>query len=155
MRDWQRLALVLLEALGDHVAKSGGPTWLYVEPEPGSLDRDTFILGLSEDAGALLGRSAPPEWQAVGVVAAGCVRMLPGPLRAPIQTGATLRICCLVTRRDGVYCRAVTSDGLTIEQPPQAGAMLDALRRCLGLSTVGMAPTGPAHTGLGPPGKRL
>ena len=156
MADWQRLAVVLLEALGDHVAESGHPAWVYVAPEPGSQDEETFVLGLSEDPAALLGRTAPPEWQAVGVVATGRIRTLvDGPARtcAPRRTGATLRMSCLVTRQDGVYCKAVTSNGRTIEQPPESGAMLDALKHCLGLPAKGSPMTPATHSGLGAPGK--
>ena len=151
MRDWQRLAVVLLEALGDRVAESGHPAWVYVAPEPGSEDEETFALGLSEDPAALFSRTAPPEWQAVGVVATGRVDVLvdgPGGTCAPRRTGATLRMSCLVTRQDGVYCKAVTSTGRTIEQPPESGAMLDALERCLGLPTNGSPRTPAAHSGL-------
>ena len=156
MADWQRLAVVLLEALGDHVAESGHPAWVYVAPEPGSQDEETFVLGLSEDPAALLGRTAPPEWQAIGVVATGSVIVLvdgPPGARAPRRSGATLRMSCLVTRQDGVYCKAVTSDGHTIEQPPESGAMLDALKRCLGLPAQGSPMTSATHSGLGAPGQ--
>lgn len=154
MRDWQRLAAVLLEGLGDDVAREGRPAWVYVVPEPAGEDEGAFALGLSKEPGALLGRIAPPEWEAVGVVASGHTIALgqPGhdggvPRR---HHQATLRMACLVTRQDRVYCKAVTADGLVLEEPPASGQMLDCLRRCLGLPTalpVREAATGPTASG--------
>ena len=169
MRDWQRLVEVLFDALSEHVAQAGRPTWAYVCSDPGSGDEGSFALGLSEEPDApdaLLGRLAPPEWDAVGVIASGRtipipapapasqpdgrIALVPAPIPAPIPARAqapdsrpggrdaaaprraTVRMACIITREDGAYCKAVTSDGLVLKDPPASGRMLDDLRRCLG-----------------------
>ena len=148
MRDWQRLVELLFDALSEHVAQAGRPTWAFVCSDPGSGEEGGFALGLSEEPDALVGRLAPPEWDAVGVVASGRTIPVPtlasagqlsGPARqtagrdASAPHRATLRMACIVTREDGTYCKAVTSDGLVLKDPPASGLMLDDLRRCLGL----------------------
>ena len=157
MRDWQRLVEVLFDALSEHVAQAGRPTWAYLCSDPGSGDEGSCALGLSEEPDALLGQLAPPEWDAVGVVASGRTIPIPAPAPASQPDGhmaliptpapdsrpdgrdasaprrATVRMACIITREDGAYCKAVTSDGLVLADPPASGLLLDDLRRCLGL----------------------
>ena len=159
MRDWQRLVELLFDALSEHVAQAGRPTWAFVCSDPGSGEEGGFALGLSEEPDALVGRLAPPEWDAVGVVASGRTIPVPtlpstGQLSGPARQSAgqsaggsagrsagkdasaphraAVRMACIVTREDGTYCKAVTSDGLVLKDPPASGRMLDDLRRCLG-----------------------
>jgi hypothetical protein len=61
----------------------------------------------------------------------------PGGPYTPAPHRATVRMACIVTRKDGAYCKAVTSDGLVLEDPPASGLLLDDLRRCLGLPEAG------------------
>ncbi|MCL6091778.1 MAG: hypothetical protein M1435_02345 [Actinobacteria bacterium] len=134
MRDWQHLVEVLFQALAEQVSTAGKPTWVYVRSDPD--DQGSFDLGLSEEPDALLGRLAPPDWDAVGVVASGRTVPVHHPGRSEARLTrrrTTIRMAYIVTRHNGTYCKAVTSDGVVLEDPPQSGFLVDCLRCCLGL----------------------
>ena len=82
MRDWQHLTEILLTAAGDAVAEQAHPTWVRVFDRPNGEGPDGFSLGFCEDPDALLGWVAPPDCEAVGVIATGRLRALPGGPRA-------------------------------------------------------------------------
>ena len=84
MKDWQRLARLLLEALGDHVEDQGRPTWVMVLEDPEYPDGDHFALALSDQPEALLDSVVPPECLAVGAVATGTVHAEQGPGRTGV-----------------------------------------------------------------------
>jgi hypothetical protein len=138
-QDWQRLASVLLEALGDHVARQRRPTWVFVAPADGAEGEDAFALGLSDEPDALDG-IAPPEWQAVGVVGTGRAFRLDGGRGGRGCSGIRIngveepfRMACLLTREGRAYCKAVLASGQIIEDPPEAGLLINELRSCFDL----------------------
>jgi hypothetical protein len=137
MREWQKLVSVLLEALGDEVAVRGKPAWFFVASDPGSADPEAFTLGVGWDPEPILSGLAPPDWMAVGLVAtAKAFVPVPGTQQGYTVSGGrtgSLRMACAVTRDEGTYSKAVTSDGQVIESPPEGGLVVDELRRCLGL----------------------
>jgi len=137
--DWQKLAHILLDALGDHVAEHEQPTWVQVMDAPGGPGDQHFALTLTDEPGALLGRAAPPECHAVGVVATGKARSEDGPANSsigfPPGTTTRARMCCLVTREGVAYSAMLTPDGQVVTEPPTSGRLLDALRQCFGLGS--------------------
>jgi len=145
MEDWQGLAGILLEAVGDRVADQGRPVWVEVRDLPGA-DAD-FSLCFLEDPQGFLGREAPPDCLAVGVVATGKVTVADSEIEAPVPLapGVTtgIRMCCLVTRDGLVGWRMTLPDGRSLAQAPTEGRLLDCLRRCLAL------PTPPPPVGAG------
>ncbi len=147
-RDWSALTGMLLEAAGEHVAAQGHPMWVRVLDPPGGAEGD-FSLAVSDEPNDLMGWVATEDCQAVGVVATGKMRPLPGApagfLDAPIES---VRMACLVTRKGEVAWQMKLPDGVgplceTAELPPSEGRMLDCLRRCFGLPTP-PPPVGPA-----------
>lgn len=137
VREWQKLVSILLEALGDEVARRGRPAWLFVANDPDNQDSDAFSLGVGWDPEPVLGGIAPPEWMAVGVVATGKTFVpLPRKQKGYYVSGrrtGTVRMACLVTRDEGTFSMVVTSDGQVIEDPPGGGFLIDRLRYCIGL----------------------
>ena len=102
MKDWARLAALLLEAAGDQVASQGCPAWVRVLDPPDGDPEEGFSLALSHDSDALMGWVATPDCQAVGLVATGRLRSLEGgPLPSTDVSDPgrdRLRMACLVTR---------------------------------------------------------
>ena len=126
--DWQDLSERLIEALGDEVDEHGSPAWVRVFADAGSAS------GMSVDStgepGSLIGWTAPPHCLAVGTVATGTLRSVPD--------GAALsrvRMCCVVGRDGGIGWTLQPPGSEPSSSPPEAGRVLDCLRRCLGLPT--------------------
>jgi hypothetical protein len=147
MKDWARLAAVLLKAVGDEVANRGSPVWVRVLDPPDGDPDEGFALALSDESAGLLGWVATPDCQAVGLVATGRLRSLPG---APPPDGAVLdlgedrlRMACLMTREGEVAWKVELPGGShgptrgagIPEEAPSEGRMLDCLRRCFALPT--------------------
>lgn len=134
MKDWQRLAQLLLKALGDHVEVQGRPTWIMVLEDPERPGGEHFSLALSDEPEALLESAVPPECLAVGAVATGTVHAEEGPRedRLGFWPGATsgVRMCCLVSRQGEMGWAMTAPDGRPIEEPPTAGRLVDDLRGC-------------------------
>jgi hypothetical protein len=143
MKDWARLAELLLAAAGDQVAERGYPAWVRVLDPPGADPEEGFALALSHDANGLVGWVATPDCQAVGLVATGRVYFLEGgpwPPRDAADPGRDrLRMACLVTRHGEVAWKtgvARGARGLDIpDEAPKEGRILDCLRRCFALPT--------------------
>jgi hypothetical protein len=140
MNDWGSLAELLLDSVGDEVARRGCPTWVQVlDPADRAVEGD-FALGLSDDRDGLLGWVATPDCQAVGVVATGRIRALPGaPAGLVGPAHDRLRMVCLVARDGAVTWKVAVSDGVTAgavsDAAPSEGRVLDCLRRCFDLPT--------------------
>src|SRR5690348_1180452 len=131
MNDWDRLAQLLLEAAGDEVAERGGPIWVRVLDRPDGDQEDGFALAMSDEPDGLLGWVATPDCQAVGLVASGRLRALPGAPAGAVDPGRDrLRLACLVTRTGEVAWKMELPDGmgsgLTQDDPPSEGRMLDS-----------------------------
>ncbi|MGH9057334.1 MAG: hypothetical protein ACRDYY_15970 [Acidimicrobiales bacterium] len=145
-QDWQKLAGVLLEALGDRVAELGDPMWARVLCPPGC--DDGFDLAVSEEPDALLGWVATPDCQAVGVVATGKVHVEETPRGVPpgLAPGTTAgaRMVCLVARDGAIAWQMLTPDGVHFDEAPGGGRMVDCLRRCFALPT-DPAPASPSR----------
>jgi hypothetical protein len=140
MNDWNKFAQLLLEAAGDEVAERGSPIWVRVLDSPDGDREKAFALALSDEPDGLLGWVATPDCQAVGLVATGRLRALPGAAAGTVDPGRDrLRLACLVTRHGEVVCKMSlpdgTATGLIKSDAPSEGRMLDSLRRCFGLPT--------------------
>lgn len=133
--DWQEYSEELLGVLGDVVEQSGTPVWLRFIENP--LTESGMTVEMSREPGLLIGWTAPPECAAVGMVATGHTR----PLSEGVESlslwhaGAQIRMCCVVGRSGEVGWMLEGADGQTWAEAPSEGKMLDALKRCLGLST--------------------
>ena len=161
MEDWQALARILLDSLGDRVEAAGHPVWVRVIAPDGAVAGDQFELALSGDPAGLLGWVAPPECRAAGLVATGTLRASrpaagaargavdvvsgptagPGPLPRP---GARARMAFLLSREGGTGWAMKLPDGREIDKPPEGGRMVDCLRRCFALPTE-PPPAGPGR----------
>ncbi len=145
MEDWPALAGILLEAVGDRAAEQGRPVWVEVRDAFGS--GGDFRLSFLDDPGGFLGCQAPPDCQAVGVVATGRVTVADTGIEPPVplEPGVTdgIRMCCLVTRGGVVGWQMRLPDGRSLADAPSDGRLLDCLRRCLAL------PTPPPPVGAG------
>ncbi len=131
MKDWQALTRLLLEALGDHVEQQGRPTWVLVLDEPDDPTGERFALALSDEPGGPLGYAAPPECQAVGVVATGrevIGKRYKGGRSWPPSGKA--RLACLVSREGEIGSVLGRPDGEVITSPPEGGDLIEALRDC-------------------------
>jgi hypothetical protein len=143
MKDWARLAALLLEAAGDQVAAQGCPTWVRVlDPRDGDPE-EGFSLAFSGESEGLVGWVATPDCQAVGMIATGRLRSLAG-VSAPADVSwdprhDRLRMACLVTRRGEVAWKVQLPEGASgagwPEAAPTEGRALDCLRRCFALPT--------------------
>ena len=126
--DWQDLSERLLESHGDEVQGQGGPTWVRVFEDPGSARG--FSVDATGEPGGLIGWTAPSNCLAVGTVATGTLRSVPGG-----ESLSRVRMSCVVGR-DGTVGWALLPHAVgSCSSPPQAGRVLDCLRRCLGLPT--------------------
>jgi hypothetical protein len=140
MKDWGSLAELLLESVGDEVAGRGCPMWVRVlDPADGAVE-DDFALALSDDREGLLGWVATPDCQAVGLVATGRMRALPGAQPGVVDSAHDrFRMACLVARNGAVAWKVAVSDGVTAgligDTAPSEGRVLDCLRRCFSLPT--------------------
>jgi hypothetical protein len=136
VKDWQRLARLLLDALGDHVEGRGRPTWVMVLEDPENPSGEHFALALLDQPEALLESVVPPECLAVGAVATGTVHAANGPResRLGFSPGTTsgVRMCCLVSRQGDMGWAMLTPDGRTIEEAPTTGRLVEDLRSCFG-----------------------
>jgi hypothetical protein len=155
---WQRLAELLLEAVGDEVAASGRPTWVVVLDDP--EEPDGFRLTFNDHPYGLIGWVAPADGLAVGVIASGRLRVLDGAdeprldgreSTSPSCPGVGLpeedsrvRMACLVARDGSTAWQMRLPDGVEADYPPSEGRLLDCLRRCLELPT----PPPPAGPGV-------
>jgi hypothetical protein len=143
MKDWARLTELLLDQDGDRVAEQGRPTWVRVLDPPGGDPVEGFALEFSGDSQGFLGWVAPPDCQAVGLIATGRLRSLPGlpaPKELPLDLpDEHLGFACLVTRAGDVAWKMRLPDaasGLGLaNEPPTEGRMIDCLRRCFVLPT--------------------
>jgi hypothetical protein len=149
MQDWEGLARLLLDAMGDGVAERGCPMWVRVLDPPDSNSEEGFALAFSDEQHGLLGWVAPPDCQAVGLVATGRIRALPGtPPGLLDPSHDRLRMACLVTRHGKVAWKVASpdgsSDGAPGKEAPSEGRLLDCLRRCFALPTP-PAPVSPAR----------
>jgi hypothetical protein len=145
MNDWAALAGVLLEAMGDHVAEQGRPTWVRVLDTPGEPPLQGFSVALADDPDGLVGWLATDDCQAVGVIATGRLRPIERvPVGAADPSRNDVRMACLVTRQDEVAWKMLLPNGTTSSQPPAEGRLLDCLRRCFGLPT-SPPPVGPGQ----------
>jgi hypothetical protein len=137
MEDWQALADVLLEAVGDSAAEQGRPVW--VEVRGGADGAGYFGLGFVDDPAGFLGRNAAPNCVAVGVIATGKVTVADTEVELPVRLspGVTpgIRMCCLVARGGQVGWRMTLPDGRSLSQAPSEGRLLDCLKRSLALPT--------------------
>jgi hypothetical protein len=144
---WTALAAILLEALGRKVAERGVPTWIRVQ-DPSDGTEGDFYLEFFEDSRGFLGWTAPPECQAVGVVACGRAIAEDGPVEPPpgFTPGATTRVraACLVARDGAIGWQMETLDGACHPAPPTEGRLMDCFRRCFGLPTPAAA-VGPGN----------
>ncbi|HVA73101.1 MAG TPA: hypothetical protein VNF71_00870 [Acidimicrobiales bacterium] len=145
---WQQLAEELLETLGDEVRDQGVPTWVRVFDDDD--EESGFAVDASSEPQALLGWTAPPECVAVGVVATGRLRVDPSAAGgwsgdgrsfgdvyqdlAQIE-GSRIRMCCVVGRSGDVGWHLEGPHGVRGTSAPEAGRLLDCLKRCLGLAT--------------------
>jgi hypothetical protein len=145
--NWPALAGILLRALGDKVAERGVPTWVRVHDPPGPPDGD-FCLELFEDGRGFLGWTAPPDCQAVGMVATGRAIAEDGPREPPPGfppgTPTGVRLACLLARDGSIGWQMETAGGVPQPVPPTEGRLLDCLRRCFGLPTP-PPPAGPGQ----------
>jgi hypothetical protein len=149
MNDWDRLAQLLLEAAGDEVAERGCPIWVRILDTPDDGQEDGFALAMSDEPDGLLGWVATPDCRAVGLIASGRLRALPGAAAGAVGPARDrLRLACLVTRNGDVAWKMELPDGtgrgLTQDDAPSEGRMLDSLRRCFGLPTP-PPPVGPGR----------
>jgi len=137
MSDWQGLAEMLLDAVGDQVADSGHPAWVRVFDPPAGDQEDGFALAMCAEPDALMGWVATSDCQAVGVIATGRLRALEDALPGSVgyDDEGRIRMACLVTRSGETAWTMVAPDGVKANEPPSAGRMLDCLRRCFGLPT--------------------
>ncbi|HWE57488.1 MAG TPA: hypothetical protein VG435_18420 [Acidimicrobiales bacterium] len=128
------LAADLQERHGPSVARAGRPSWLQLEWIQGAW-RSAPVL---DDRG-LFGCRVPARFGAVAVVATGRLRAIddahepPAELRSGFAGGLTL--ACVVDRAGSVGSHIRLPDGGLIGTHPQAGMMMDTLRRSLGLPT--------------------
>ena len=126
--DWQDLSERLIEALGDEVQARGGPAWVRVFEDTASASDMT--VDSTGEPGGLIGWTAPPRCLAVGTVATGTLRSVPD--GEPLSR---VRMCCVVGRDGGVGWTLQPPGTEPSSSPPEAGRVLDCLRRCLGLPT--------------------
>lgn len=145
MTRWNDLAAVLLDSLGDRVADRGRPAWVQIHDDPaGGQEFDLIVADDME----VVGWHAPPECQALAVVATGTVeRADPGlepPVPIPVGRTPGARLSC-VAARDGETGWALRlPDGTVLDRAPEGGRLLDCLRRAVGL------PTAPPPSSPGP-----
>ncbi len=143
MKDWARLAALLLEAAGDRVAAQGSPAWVRVLDPPDGDREQGFSLAFSGESGGLVGWVATPDCQAVGIIATGRLRAIPGEsMPADVSWDPhndRLRMACLVTRHGEIAWKVQLPEGASgtgwPETTPTEGRMLDCLRRCFELPT--------------------
>jgi hypothetical protein len=135
--NWEALASILREALGDEAKAHGEPIWVLVmDTHDGSGE---FELTIKTTEGGLFGWRAPEDCLAVGMVASGRARTLdasvepPGGSRFPSTDGVTM--ACLLTRSGEIGWVMEAPGGERVTTPPEEGRMLDCLRRNLGLPT--------------------
>jgi hypothetical protein len=138
---------MLLGALGDKVAERGAPTWVRVR-DPAEPAAGDFSVELFEESRGFLGWTAPPDCQAVGVVATGRAIAEDGPREPPPGfppgTPTRVRLACLVARDGTIGWQMETAGGVPHPVAPTEGRLLDCLRRCFALPTP-PAPAGPAQ----------
>ena len=126
--DWQDLSERLIEALGDEVQARGGPSWVRVFEDGSSASG--MSLDSTGEPGGLIGWTAPPQCVAVATVATGTLRSV-----ADGEALSRVRMCCVVGRDGGVGWTLQPPGAVPSSSPPEAGRVLDCLRRCLGLPT--------------------
>jgi hypothetical protein len=136
MRDWEKLAGILLDAAGDRAAEQEHPIWVRVLDSPDGDPEETLALALSAEPAGLLGWVATADCQAVGMVATGRLRPIEGaPAGAVDPADDRVRMVCLVSRAGDVAWKMGLPDGSESGETPSEGRMLDCLRRCFGLPT--------------------
>ena len=117
-----------------------GPLLVKVESAP---PPDFLELGMKEIEGhpldTLLGFTAPPEWQALGVCSEGWMAPM-GSGKRPSQSKGRMRMrtTAIMSRADAVVVSGVRKAGEDFELMPDGecvGMIPDALRRALGLPT--------------------
>lgn len=124
----------LLETLDEWSTPEGGPMWIQAYGRAG----DGGSLVVDEVMERMLGWVAPPSCWAVGVVAGGWAYPLTGNGARPRRGCAGSRRVqtrCLVGRDGEVVSRLHDADGTVVDEPPSTGRTIDALRRCVGLTT--------------------
>lgn len=141
--DVSALARWLVDGLGDPVAQLGHPIWMQVLDQAG----DDLTVAMSPDDFDPLGWVAPPECQAIGMVATGRVRCLDESAEPPAGVASArsggARMACVVGRDGRTGWHMALPDGSVLAEVPEDGRMLDILRRCLEL------PTAPPPAGTG------
>lgn len=132
--DWQELAEQLLADLGDAVEQRGSPIWVKVLE--GLYESDLLCVSDDDPAG-LIGWTASPDCEAVGVVATGRARPIADTEnRDAIERDfARIRLCCVVGRSGEVGWTLEGSSGDRRVEAPKEGRLLDAMMRCFGLPT--------------------
>jgi hypothetical protein len=134
----------LLERYGTRVACRGAPAFLRLKWKPDG----TVEASEHRDGGGFLGVTLASTWAAAAVVATGRAHMTdpssepPAALIPGLAGGLTL--ACVVSRRDRVGWRMRLPDGSLFQPVPEAGFMLDMLRRALQMAT----PAPPASTAV-------
>ena len=146
MRDWHGLSALLLDALGDDVARLRRPIFFFVSEPPRGQNEDSVVIGMLGDPEAFPSWAAPPECLAVGLVASGReVSLSQSKQRSSAATTGrrtgSVKLVCLVTREGDAHSKLVTSSGRVIDEAPTSGEMLERLRQCWHPATTGAQAT--------------
>lgn len=115
--------LVSLAELLDETVPPGAPVVVAVRRDGTGPSRAPATVDQLE------GWSAPAEVDALGIVCSATVRPLDG---AGAPAGG--RLVLVLDRRGQIAARLHTGSGV-VDEVPSGGAVLDCLRRCLGLAT--------------------
>jgi len=132
---WQRLAEQAHEKFAEEVADLGCPVWIQFFRDPSS--EAGLSVGTVTGPDGLLGWTAPPDCVAVGMVATGKLVLVDGQ-DGSRQGRSRISMSCVVGRegQSGWFLRL--SDGTTSRIAPEEGRVLDCLKRCFGLPSIGV-----------------
>ena len=92
-------------------------------------------LGGEHPLAELMGFVAPTEWWAIGAIVTGWAGPLDGIRPSSNPEGVRIAQAIAVTRDGEVVSHVRMADGRAIDDPPESGRVLDALRRALQLPT--------------------
>ncbi len=130
----------VVETLDRATTDEDPPLWFEVGIDAGPGQNATMTLVRHDDLAQLFGWVAPPECDAIGVVAGGWGRPQPFDLdlgRLPADSGELqrVRVIVVVDRHGRVGARTTLGDGRTVDGGCRGGRLFDALHRVLGLPT--------------------
>ncbi len=133
--DEDAAAAELLQHYRPRVVRQGGPVGLKLRTGPDGRLQATAV----RRAGGLLGLIVGPSWSGAAIVATGRFRVLdeshePPALVVPGLAGG-LTLACVLSRRDVTGWRLRLPDGSCFDPVPEAGFMMDVLRRSLQMDT--------------------